>query len=184
MAKTKELLTTALLLQRIRSGDANAREQLFKTYLPIMRRWAHGRLPPHSRDLAETADIVQITLLRALNRLDDFESRHEGAFLAYLRTIMLNTVLEEIRRSSRRGHRADYNDEVSPGDMTPLSIEELESYEQALGHLGGDAREAAILRLEFGMSWSEIASAMRQPSANAVRMMTVRALTRLADEMK
>src|SRR5438045_9463154 len=65
---------TASLLERIRSGEGRAREQLFARYLPILRRWAHGRLPGYARDLSDTDDLVQVTLLRALNNLDEFQA--------------------------------------------------------------------------------------------------------------
>ncbi|HKW15191.1 MAG TPA: sigma-70 family RNA polymerase sigma factor, partial [Candidatus Krumholzibacteria bacterium] len=93
---------TAILLTRARTGDVVAREELFERFFPILRQWAHRRLPAGARDLNETMDLVQITLLRALNRLDQFESRGEGAFLAYLRQIMLNVVRNEARRAARR----------------------------------------------------------------------------------
>src|SRR5690606_6265763 len=88
--------STATLLARVRAGDAAAREQLCAQYLPLLMRWAHGRLPAAARDLAETADLVQMTLIKALGRIDEFESRHEGAFLAYLRSALLNALRNEI----------------------------------------------------------------------------------------
>ncbi len=38
--------TTALLLDRAGGGDGAERERLAARYLPMLRRWAHGRLPP------------------------------------------------------------------------------------------------------------------------------------------
>jgi len=49
--------------------------------------------------MAETDDLVQVTLIRALRRAPTFEHRREVAFLAYLRTILMNVVREEVRRS-------------------------------------------------------------------------------------
>ena len=72
-----------------RAGDQRARERLVSRFLPILRNWATGRLPGGARDLAETDDLVQITLVRALDHIDRFEHRGEGAFLAYLRRILL-----------------------------------------------------------------------------------------------
>src|SRR5262245_56023339 len=95
------LETTVSLLALVRQGDAQARERLFRRYLPVLTRWARGRLPLQARDLSETDDLVQVTLVRAMGRLDTFESRHEGAFLAYLRHALLNAVRDEIRRSRR-----------------------------------------------------------------------------------
>ena len=94
--------STSTLLMRIRSGDDAARERLFNTYLPVISRWAHGRLPQYARDMSETADMVQASLMKALEHVDHFEAIREGAFLAYLRQILLNQIRMEIRRVSRR----------------------------------------------------------------------------------
>ena len=45
---------TLTLLQRLRAGDAAARERLVARYLPRLTRWAHGRLPTGARDLSDT----------------------------------------------------------------------------------------------------------------------------------
>jgi DNA-directed RNA polymerase specialized sigma24 family protein len=55
-------------------------------------------------------DLVQITLLRALNRLEYFEARGEGAFLAYLSTDFCSTwIRDETRRAPRRARDARRN---------------------------------------------------------------------------
>src|SRR5262245_31483701 len=86
--------STAVLVDRIRHGDEAALERLFERYLPLLQRWAHGRLPARARGTADTDDLVQVTLMRALKRIEVFEVRREGAFLAYLRSILLNAVRE------------------------------------------------------------------------------------------
>src|SRR3569833_985772 len=89
---------TGSLIVRIREGDDSARDMLFRRYLPLLRRWAHGRLPTGARDLAQTDYLVQITLMRALINVAGFDARSKGSFLAYLRQILLNEVRAEIRR--------------------------------------------------------------------------------------
>src|SRR5262245_46623761 len=93
--------STAVLLHRVRAGDTEARERLVARHLPLLRGWAHRRLPPGARALADTEDLVQITFIRALKQVEAFEPRHEGAFLAYLRQILLNAIRDEIRRARR-----------------------------------------------------------------------------------
>jgi hypothetical protein len=39
------------LLARAQAGDREALDLLIIRFLPRMRRWAHGRLPPFARDL-------------------------------------------------------------------------------------------------------------------------------------
>ena len=80
--------STSELLQRAQSGDNDAIDVLFARHLPSLRRWASGRLPRWSRDLMDTDDLVQETIIRTLKRIDGFESRHEGALQAYLRQAM------------------------------------------------------------------------------------------------
>lgn len=184
MEPTPSLESTLALLDRIRVGDAVARDRLLARYLPILRAWAHGRLPPHARGLADTDDIVQVTLLRSLNRLDEFEYRHEGAFLSYLRQGALNAVRQEIRRSRRRPTGELLDETIADGAASvveqAIGHERLERYETELMRLSPDQREAVILRCEFGLAYAEIADAMGRSSANAARMLVVRALAQLA----
>jgi len=175
------------LLDRIRLGDAIAREQLFARYVPILRAWAHGRLPMNARGIADTDDVVQVTLMRTLSRLHEFEYRHEGAFLGYLRQGVLNAVRQEIRRSRRRPTGELVEDALADGAASvverAIGREMLDRYESELLQLPADHREAIILRLEFGLSYAEIAEAMSRPSANAARMLVVRVLAQLAERL-
>jgi RNA polymerase sigma-70 factor (ECF subfamily) len=174
---------TAVLLERARHGDEEARERLVAHFLPRLRRWAHGRLPPPARGAVDTDDLVQVTLIKALAHLDRFEPEHEGAFLAYLRRILLNQLRDELRRVRPGREEAS---EALP-DRAPSLVEEaigrqaLERYEGALLSLDERQREAVILRLEFDYSHEEVAAAVGCPSANAARMLVSRALVRLAE---
>lgn len=186
-AMTSELTSTATLVRRYRDGDLAARDDLVERYLPVFRRWAHGRLPRYARGTAETDDLVQRTLLRALQNLDSFEVRHEGAFVAYLRRIFLNQVRDEIRRAGRSPRSVEVPPETRDRRPSPveevLGRQELERYEAALAELPSEHREAILLRMEFGMTFEEIARALGRPSANATRMMVSRALERLAESL-
>jgi RNA polymerase sigma-70 factor (ECF subfamily) len=181
---------TVALLARARSGDTFARETLFGRFLPIVRRWARYRLPQSARGLADTDDLVQVTLMRALNRLEHFEHRREGAFLAYLRTILLNVVREEIRRARPDRHRLPFEG-VAGAVASParseleqlIGREILERYERGLEALDETQREAVLLRLEFGYSHAEIAEALGKPSADAARMTVARALAALGEHL-
>ncbi len=185
--KPRSLESTVVLLDRLRAGDESAREHLLARYLPILRRWAHGRLPARARDLSDTDDLVQVTLIRALSHLDRFEVRREGAFLAYLRTVLLNALRDELRRASRSPDHGVPLESVA--DLLPSPVEAavgretLEMYEEALSKLGEDQREAVILRVEFGYTYGEIADAMGKPSTNAARMVVVRALEKVVEGM-
>lgn len=182
-----DLDSTVSLLARFRAGDEIARDRLLARYLPILRRWAHGRLPNYARQLADTDDLVQITLLRAFNQLGSFEPRGEGGFLLYLRRILLNALRDEIRRW-RRAHSSGEPDVDIP-DPGRSILEEVigrdtvERYEAALVELTEEQREAVILRIEFDFKHEQIAEAIGKPTANAARMLVSRALVRVAEIM-
>ncbi len=184
-----ELESTATLLTRVRTGDDGAQEKLCSLYLPILTKWAHGRLPDYVRDLSETDDMVQTALLKAMNKLDTFKPLHEGSFLAYLRKILLNNIRMEIRRFSRQAGRKQILSDVEVEDLQPSMLEQaigtelLDKYEHALADMPSESREAVILRVEFGFSYPEIAESMNLSSANAARMKVSRSVTKLAELM-
>lgn len=179
---------TSDLLDRVRAGDETALNRLFDRHVPILRRWASGRLPRWARDIADTSDLVQDTVLATLKHLDRFEHRGDGALQAYLRQAVINRIRNELRKRAVRGvpetvDTAIEDDGTSPFEAA-LGQQMLDCYDEALQRLLPEEREAVVSRVEFGLSYAEIAAALAKPSANAARMFVVRALVRLAEEMK
>jgi len=183
-----DLESTANLIRNAQNGDERARNLLAGRYYARLRAFAHGRLGPYQRDLADTDDLVQRTLVRAFQRLEAFEYRREGAFLAYLRTILMREILQEVRRATRRRSEGPPEDgHLDPGDTPSTVVEHLETferYERALRKLDATRREAVIMWVDFGFSYKEIADALGKPSAGAAHMVVVRALARLATLMR
>jgi RNA polymerase sigma-70 factor (ECF subfamily) len=180
--------TTFELLERVRAGDHQAVEALFGRYVAPLRRWASGRLPRRARDGADTQDLVQETLLQTLKRIEAFEPRREGGFQAYLRQALMNRIRDELRRYSRRGQPEAVDSRIPDVSPSPLEraigSEATERYEQALGRLRPEDREAIIARIEMGYSYEELAQALGKPTWDAARKAAQRALLRLAVEMK
>jgi len=176
------------LLVRAKRGDNAAMEVLCARYLPRLQRWAHGRLPASSRGMLETVDLAQEVLFRAIERVETFHPRHEGAFQGYVRQILLNRVRDEVRKAQRRPTPTSLEDDAyHAADPSPLELaitrERLAKYEAALERLKDQDREMIIARVEFGFSAAEIAEAFGKPSAAAAQMAVTRALVRLAEEM-
>jgi len=179
--------STQELIARLREGDDSAREILCARYLPVLRRWGRGRLPVWARGSADTDDLVQVTLLRALKQLDRLEVEREGAFLAYLRQALVNGIRDEIRRTVRRPVAVELDPELASAEHSPveaaIGAELLGRYERALATLTREEQEVVILNVEFGYRHAELAEALGAPSANAARMRAARALARLAEAM-
>jgi RNA polymerase sigma factor (sigma-70 family) len=179
---------TYQLLERARRGDREALDVLFTRHIPTLRRWASGRLPRWARDIAETQDLVQETVLQVFKRVGAFEPRGDGALQAYLRQALMNRIRNEFRSKGRRPAFEDL-DEQAPGDHTsPLEAairqEQLDRYDAALSRLSEQERDLIVARVEVGLTYEEMAEAMGKPSWNAARMATARALLRLAGELK
>lgn len=179
---------TVEILARAQQGDAEAVNLLFSRYLPPLRRWARGRLPQYARDLLETEDLVQETLVHAFKRLNSFEMRHDGALHAYLRQAVINRIRDEVRRAQRRPAPEELEPEQHTDDTaSPLEVaigsQAVERYESALSRLRDEDRQAVVARVELGLSYAEVAQALGKSSPDAARMAVARALVKLAQEM-
>ena len=175
------------LVRRAQAGDRQALDRLFQRYLPILRRWAAGRLPRWARDLLDTDDMIQETMVRTFRNIEGFVPRHDGAFGAYLRQALLNRIRDELRKAQARPRRGEIPEDLPADGASPLEeaigSEAVENYERALSRLDEDARTIVLARIEMGMSYEEIAAAANRPSAEAARKAVSRALHSLAREM-
>jgi len=181
------LESTYELLALVRQGDRDALERLYARCLPPLRRWARGRLPAAARGALDTQDLVQDTILNSLRRLDQFDSRHEGALQAYLRQAVLNKIRDEARRFTRRPAAAELTDSFQSEAASPLDVaigrEGVARYEAALQKLRPGDREAIIGRLELQYDYQELAVILGKPNANAARVAVTRALARLMEHL-
>ena len=180
--------STFHLIERARQGDTSALERLFDRHLAPLQRFARGRLPRWARDLSDTDDLVQDTLLRTFTRMESFEPRGVGALQAYLRQAVMNRMRDEIRRRGRQPAVTDLDGVDLPSEDSPLEDaigrEAAETYERALERLRPEEREAIIARVELGCSYDQLAEALGKPTPDAARKAAQRALLRLAEEMR
>jgi RNA polymerase sigma-70 factor (ECF subfamily) len=179
--------TTVELLNRVKAGDNAARERLVARCIPPLRRWARGRLPSYARDMLDTDDLVQESVLAALGRIQGFEARREGALQAYLRQALANRIKDVIRYKRRRPLQSELPADARDQGESPLDqvigLENTERYEAAMLRLRDTDREAIIARVELRYSYQELAVALGKPSADAARVAVARAVYRLAREI-
>ena len=174
------------LLAEAQRGNDAALNRLLERYWPRLSRWASGRLPRWARDVADTDDLVQDTLIRTMRNVSDFDDRGDGALQAYLRQAILNRIRDEVRKRGRRptAEPIDEHEQLAAAAQSPLEAtigaEALARYDRALQQLDAGDRQAIIARIELGCSYKEIADALGKPSADAARMAVSRALVTLA----
>ncbi len=71
---------TRVLLERIRQGDEEARNDLFRRYLLPVLFLVRINLGRGLRIKVESWDIVQEVFIKCLRGLDSFHYEHDGAF--------------------------------------------------------------------------------------------------------
>jgi RNA polymerase sigma-70 factor (ECF subfamily) len=176
------------LLTRAKAGDHRALELLLARYRPRLRRWAHRRLPPWARSLADTEDLVQDALMRTVRNLDSFVVQREGGLQSYLRLAIANAVRDEIRKARRRPSALALDPELPSEDASPLDHamgqRRLERYEAALRRLSPEEREVVVARLEFGFTHGELALALGKSTPDAARKTCRKALDLLLALMR
>lgn len=183
------------LLQRVRTGDAAAAEELVRTYEPELRRAIRVRLTDaRLRRLVDSIDICQSVLagffVRTAAGQYDIETPEE--LLRLLVTMARNRVIDWTRRSKadRRDTRRNVslqnddgqNIDVASPSAGPVSVlVNRELIETVRNRLTAEELQLMEQRSD-GKSWVEIARASgEQP--NAVRMKLTRALDRVAEEL-
>ena len=178
----------SVLVQRARAGDLAAREHLARRCIEALKAFARGRVPYQVRGQLDSDDLVQNAVMRAFERLQSFQRRGHGSFLANLRTIVLNQIRDEARRLASRTPHLELVTELADPGQSPLEAvvgaEFVAAYDAALARLTPEQRQAVVLRLEMGYSYQDIAEALGSTSPNAARMVVARALVRLATSME
>jgi RNA polymerase sigma-70 factor (ECF subfamily) len=123
-----------------------------------------------------------------LDHIKEFDSRREGAFLAYMRQILMNLIRDEARRVGRRPEHGAMVEEIASSGPSPLDDavgkDALERYDAALSKLSEEQRQAVILRVELGYTYAQIGEALGNTTGDAARMAVTRAIARLGRTMR
>ena len=139
------------LLDRARSGDAEAMDHLFKRHYTMVYRLAWRWCG--ARDDAE--DIAQETFVKLVRKLDTF--RRRSSFKTWLYRIAVNTARDFSRsRRARLSREEEYDEEGdhNPGSG-PVDGTTAGRLREALDSLPAAQREAVLLVFSEGMSHRE-----------------------------
>ncbi len=177
--------TTQDLLAQARNGNEAALNEVVTRYWPILRRWAHGRLPDRARGMADTEDLVQRTMMSVIRRIDSFEPNHSGAFFGFLTVALRRQVIDIIRMVDARPGGDELPLDLVDAGSSPLDVaidgQKWAAYDAALRKLSKRKQKAVLLRVELGLPYAEIAKVLGSPSENAARMTVTRAIRELAE---
>jgi RNA polymerase sigma-70 factor (ECF subfamily) len=139
----------------------HARQREIVEMLPRLRRLARVL----ARDAADADDLVQLTVERALTRLDQW--RPGTRLDSWMFRIMKNAWIDESRARSRRGAVfAPEEDGARVGDDGERAMQarlQAAEVDRAMGRLPDDQRLAVALVLVEGLSYKEAAQVLEVP---------------------
>ncbi len=120
-------------------------------YGGYLRLLARLQLDPRLRSKLDPSDIVQQTLLKAHQKLDQFRGQSEGELAAWLRTILSNSLTDALRR----GHldEAGFKERALQAAVEQSSIR-LEAWLAASGSSPSEQaiRHEQLLRLSEALA--------------------------------
>jgi RNA polymerase sigma-70 factor, ECF subfamily len=169
------------LLVAARAGDEQAYAVLWRELQPPLLRYLEVVAPEAAEDLASE------TWLRVVTGLDRFRG-DERAFRAWLFTVARHRVIDRWRQVGRG--RVDpvpleaLADRPAPDDPAEETVETISTRAAValIATLPPEQAEAIMLRVVAGLGVPEVARIMgKRPGA--VRVLTHRALRRLADRL-
>ncbi len=185
---------SAVLLRRAREGSRDALDTLLGDCGERVLALIRLRLGPQLRGQLESGDVLQVTLMRAFQHIDQFEGGTRKSLVAWLATIAQNVIRDQadyVHRQCRDANRtvplgsnvealtAEVRSEVS----RLILKEETKRLEKAMEALEPTHREVILLRKYEELSFQEIGHRLgRTPDAS--RMLLARALTALADKVR
>jgi RNA polymerase sigma-70 factor (ECF subfamily) len=176
------------LLRQARDGSPGALDTLYGRVAGRLLALIRLRMGPSLRTRLESRDVLQATLLKSFERLDQFEGETGASLMAWLARIAENEIrdLAEYHRRQRRDvARAlplEAADDVAARVRSAFSQaaldEESARLERAIETLDEPHREVILLRKYQESSFKEIAVRMGR-SEDACRMLLARALAAL-----
>ena len=182
------------LLRNAKAGSGEALNALFERCAGKLLAIIRLRMGPSLRAHLESQDILQASLLKAFQRVDQFERSDTNSLLAWLARIAENEIRDQAtyhhrqRRDAGRlvaveGDLDEFENQVRSLVSGVILNEEMKWMESALEALDESHREIIVLRKFEELSYKEIGERLVK-SPDACRMLLARALTALTLETK
>lgn len=140
------------LIDRIKSGDEAAAEELIDRYYDAILRYCGW----HCAAPEKAEDLTQETFFKLFRSLPGYRARNK--FKAYLYTIANRLCIDESRK--RPIYSLEDAGELATGQNEIVQAENREEIRRLLGVLSEEQREAVVLRFGQELGFSEIAKVM------------------------
>lgn len=169
-------MTLEQIIDGCRSGDMEARRELYERYCDIM----FGVVRRYVRDVASAEDMLHDGFVTVFTRIGDF--RGEGSFEGWCRRIFVNTVLGNIRKKNPLNEADDVDFLSANRSIQPTAIDEMSVKEiiACVDELPIGYKTVFNLHAVEGYSYPEIAEIMNVSEATT-RSQYLRARVKLME---
>ncbi|MCI0343665.1 MAG: RNA polymerase sigma factor [Planctomycetales bacterium] len=198
--------TTCLLIREIQGGNADAFNPLFSRFETRALEYVRSRMNRALRSVTTPRDVLQETYLRAFQAFASYRPAGDASFFDWLAAIARNQIVDQYRRyfetAKRGGGEILSLDRPAAGDTTGAGVladllpekpragistmldraDRVRRIMEALDVLSEDHRSAILLCHFQGMKAEEAGKVLGR-SANAVRLLLVRALRDLGSRV-
>ncbi len=163
MEERKDIPSDTELMLKVKEGDLNAFEEIYRRYSRHVINFAYRML--NDRNSAE--EVMQEVFVKVY--LQSKKYKPEAKFTTYLFRIVTNHCLNYIRdnQPSTKGNITEFNEQMTPhsySDEHPeervLKSERNEILKNALSQLPANQRSAILLLTYNDMSYEEIAESI------------------------
>jgi len=176
------------LIERAKAGSPEALNVLYARISPRLLAYIRLRLGRDLRARLESRDILQATLLKSCQKLQEYRGSETRSLMAWLARIAEHEIrdcADHAHRQRRDAARETGLDESAPVPALTRSAlsrvildEEARRLEDALDALSPDHRDVILMRKFEELSFGEIARRSGR-SEDACRMLLARAMTAL-----
>ncbi len=156
------------LMLKFQKGSNEAFTELFLRYHDPLYGFFRRRISSSTR----AEELAQECFLAILQGVERYEPR--ATFRTYMYSIALRIVAADYRKQSREPASGIDPEEIARSESTELTL----AVKGAIGALDSDHREILMLREYEGLSYEEIATALKIPT-NTVRSRLFRARMQL-----
>jgi len=148
ITEIEKQLTDEELVERIKSGDAEALDILIRAYLPKVHNRVRSLVPESDAD-----DVTQDIFMSLVDSIGSFQGK--SAFATWFHRISMNKVADYHRRTSRRKEQSI--EDAAPRIVDPwVATEDEMMVKETLVKLPDKHREILLLRFAEGLSFTEV----------------------------
>ena len=196
---TIDLPTISQLIPKCKVGDTSARDQLIDEIQDYLSQVANHQIDDRLRKKVGASDIVQNSLLKVVECLEQFKGKTSLELRGWLKQIVIHEIQAKRRYfgTRKRDVSREVEDSNSPsGQLAPLladgnptpgteaiAKERIAAFNEALEKLSSDQAEVIRLRNIDRLSFKEIGQKMNR-SEDAVSKLWYRAVLKFEEKLQ